>query len=233
MSKSYVVVGGSHGIGLGITQRLIACGDRVTVLSRSNENLAGLPNVIHSKFDVLKDEFDAEVLPDRIDGLSYCPGSINLAPIKAVKPETMVEDFQLNAVGALRLLQASLPAMKSVGTSAMVLFSTVAVAQGMRLHSSVAASKGAVEALTRSFAAELAPKIRVNCIAPALTDTPLAARFLSSNQRRAAMDAMHPLKRVGTVDDVAAMAEFLLTDVSSWVTGQVIGVNGGLSSVRV
>lgn len=115
----------------------------------------------------------------------------------------------------------------------MVMFSTVAVSQGLPMHASVAAAKGAVEGLTRSLAAELAPSIRVNCIAPSLTDTPLAERLLSSEQKRTAMAERHPLKRVGTVDDMASLAEFLLTDHASWITGQVIGVDGGMSRLRI
>ncbi len=230
--KNYVIIGGSKGIGLGITQRLSSCGASVTVLSRTNETLTDLPNVSHVRFDVTKDDLDAELLPNRIDGLAYCPGSINLSSIQSVDPESIVEDFRLNVVGAIRSLQTSLPAMKVTGVSSVVLFSSVAVAQGMRMHASVAASKGAVEALARTLAAELAPTVRVNCIAPALTDTPLAARFLASPKRRIAMSEMYPLKRIGSVDDVAALAEFLLTDASSWITGQVIGVDGGLARLR-
>lgn len=231
-NENFVVVGGSHGIGLGLTQRLIESGASVTVVSRTDDQLVGLPGVTHLALDVLSENLSAEQLPSTINGFAYCPGSINLGPIRGVKPEALVEDFRLNVVGAVTTLQAALPGMKQAGHSAVVLFSTVAVAQGMKMHSSVAASKGAVEGLSRTLASELAPNIRVNCIAPALTDTPLAARLLSTEQKRAAMAEMYPLKRVGNVDDIAALAQFLLSDASSWITGQVIGADGGMSRLH-
>ena len=203
------------------------------MISRTIEPSDCVAGLTHIEADVTQDPIDPDRLPGQIAGLAYCPGSINLAPIRQVKPESMVQDFQLNVVSAIKCLQAALPAMKSAGTSSVVLFSTVAVSQGLPMHASVAAAKGAIEGLTRSLAAELAPTIRVNCIAPALTATPLSARLLSTEQKRAAMAAMYPLKRVGEVDDIAAMAEFLLRDQSSWITGQVFGVDGGMSTVRV
>jgi 3-oxoacyl-[acyl-carrier protein] reductase len=231
-SKNILVVGGSHGIGLGIVQRFLAIGADVTVVSRTGDALASLPAVEHVALDVTSDDIDTSRLPDRIDGLAYCPGSINLGPIRGLKASAMLEDFELNVVGAVKCLQAALPAMKAAERSSMVMFSTVAVSQGLPMHSSVAAAKGAVEGLTRSLAAELAPKIRVNCIAPSLTDTPLAERLLSSDQKRDAMAQRHPLKRIGQVEDIASIAEFLLSDHSGWITGQVIGVDGGMSAIR-
>lgn len=231
--NNYVVIGGSKGIGLGITERLLARGGDVTVVSRSADKLPKNPNLHHLVADVTQDTLNAADLPDTIHGLAYCPGSINLGPLRGLKPDAMTSDYRLNVVGAVTCLQASLAAMKAAGNSSMVTFSTVAVCQGLPMHASVAAAKGAVEGLTRSLAAELAPKIRVNCVAPSLTDTPLAERLLASEQKRAAMAERHPLKRIGTVDDIAAIAEFLLTDASAWITGQIIGVDGGMSSVRV
>lgn len=231
--ENYLIVGGSHGIGLGIVKRLIARGAALTVVSRTNDKLAAIQGVTHVQADVTADEIDPSSLPDSVNGLAYCPGSINLGPIRGVKPAAMMEDFRLNVVGAVKCLQAALPAMKVAGSSSMLMFSTVAVSQGLPMHASVAAAKGAVEGLTRSLAAELAPNIRVNCIAPALTATPLAERFLSSDQKRAAMAEKYPLKRIGEVDDIASMAEFLLSETSSWITGQIIGVDGGMSTLRV
>lgn len=145
----------------------------------------------------------------------------------------MLTDYELNVVGAVKCLQISLPAMRAAGSSTVVMFSTVAVPQGLPMHASVAAAKGAVEGIALSLAVELAPNIRVNSIAPSLTDTSLAERLLSRDQKRAAMAERHPLKRVGTVDDIASLAEFLLTDRAGWITGQVIGVNCGMSTVRL
>ena len=229
--KSFLIVGGSQGIGFGIVERLVARGAGVTVLSRTGDALANLPTVQHVALDVTADEIDPANLPERIDGFAYCPGSINLGPIRRLDPAAMLADFQLNVVGAVKCLQAAMPAMKAAENSSVLMFSTVAVSQGHAMHASVAAAKGAVEGLTRSLAAELAPKIRVNCIAPSLTDTPLAERLLSSDQKREAMAQRHPLKKIGQVDDIAAIAEFLLSDQSGWITGQVIGVDGGMSAI--
>ena len=230
--KHFLVIGGSHGIGRGIVHRLLRSNEKVTVVSRTLDPSEVVPGLIHIQADVTKDILDPSSLPQRISGMVYCPGSINLGPVRQLKSESMVEDFQLNVVGAVKTLQAALPGMKAAESSALVLFSTVAVAQGLPMHASVAACKGAIEGLTRSLAAELAPAIRVNCIAPALTSTRLSARFLSSEAKRAAMAEKYPLRRVGEVDDIAAMAEFLLTEQSSWITGQVFAVDGGLSTVR-
>ncbi|TWU56816.1 2-(S)-hydroxypropyl-CoM dehydrogenase [Rubripirellula tenax] len=231
--KNYVVVGGSHGIGLGIVQRLVAKGASVTVLSRTSDHLTELAGVTHIAVDVTTDDITGSMMPDSIHGLAYCPGSINLGPIRGVKPETMIADFNINVVGAVKCVQAAMAAMKNAGHSSIVTFSTVAVGQGLPMHASVAAAKGAVEGLSRSLAAELAPTVRVNCIAPSLTDTPLAARLLSSDEKKAAMGKRHPLGRVGMADDIAAMAEFLLCDQSPWITGQVFAVDGGMSTLRV
>jgi NAD(P)-dependent dehydrogenase (short-subunit alcohol dehydrogenase family) len=230
--KNYLVVGGSSGIGLSVVQRLVDRGNHVRVLSRSCDRLAAMPNVEHLRFDVLDDEIDSSMIPPQVHGLAYCVGSINLGPVRRLTAESLIKDFRLNLVGAVAVLQASLSAMKAAESSSMLMFSTVAVGQGMPMHASVAAAKGAVEGLTRSLAAELSPAIRVNCIAPSLTDTPLSQSLLSNDKKREAMALRHPLNRVGEPDDIAALAEFLLTENSKWITGQVIGVDGGLSTIR-
>lgn len=229
--KNYVIVGGSHGIGFGLVQRLVAAGHSVTVLSRTADQLAGLAGVNHVTIDVTTDEISAEILPGSIDGLAYCPGSINLRSFRGLKPEVFREDFELNVVGAIKCLQAALGGLKAAESSSVLMFSTIAVSQGMTMHASVATAKGAIEGLTRSLAAELAPKVRVNCIAPALTDTPLAERFFANEEKAASMGQMYPLKRTGTVADIASLGAFLLSDQATWITGQVIGVDGGLSAV--
>lgn len=228
----YVVVGGSHGIGRGLVGKLIDTGAAVTVYSRTESELAGLAGVTHYPLDVTQERIDPQTLPEAIAGLAYCPGSINLGMFRSVKAETMRSDFEINVIGAVQTIQAALPKLKSADRAAIVMFSTVAVGQGLAMHTSVAAAKGAVEGITRTLAAELAPKIRVNCIAPALVDTPLAERLLSSEKKREAMADVYPLKRVGQIDDIASLAAHLLSDSGSWITGQVIGVDGGLSRVR-
>ena len=234
MSKVYVVVGGSRGIGLGIVKRLAAEGNQVHVYSRTVGDLASIANVQHTVCDAVNDELSADMFPSEIDGLAYCPGSFNAKSIRALKVETLREDFEINVVGAVKTIQAVLSGLKkSTSESAsIVMFSTVAVAQGMNAHASIAASKGAIEGLARTLAAELSPKVRVNCIAPALTETSLMEKLFTDPEKVEAMGAKYPLKRTGTVEDLSAAACFLLGDDSRWITGQVMGVDGGMSTLR-
>lgn len=230
--KKYLVVGGSSGIGLEVVKSLTEKGHEVIAVSRSLGELEKLVNVKHIVFDVCSDS-EFVFHEDSIDGMVYCPGSINLKPFHRVKPEEFVRDFDINVLGAIRVLQCVLPALQESDQASVVFFSTVAVQQGMGFHSSVAASKGAIEGLTRSLAAEFAPKIRVNCIAPSVTDTPLAERLLSSPERREAAAKRHPLLRIGSPRDMANSVLFLLAEESAWITGQVLAVDGGLSSLKM
>lgn len=232
MSKNFVVVGGSKGMGLGIVRSLSEAGHEVVVLSRTACGLDGIANVTHVPWDVTSGEFPVDQVPSEIHGLAYCPGTLNLKSFKSLKPDTFRDDFEVNVVGAVKAVQACLPGLKSAGQSSILMFSTVAVGQGMFAHASISACKGAVEGLVRTLAAELSPAIRVNCIAPALTNTPLTERFFSSEEKTAAMGEKYPLGRAGTVEDMAAMSLFLLDHQSSWITGQVIGVDGGMSKLR-
>jgi len=229
-SKSFVLVGGSYGIGLSLAEILINKGHVVFVLSRTAPELSG---ITHIAFDATTDTIDLSLLPSKVDGLAYLPGSISLKPFHRFTDEELMNDFQINAIGAAKCIRTLLPALKASDQSSVVLFSTIAVQQGMPFHASVAMAKGAVEGLTRSLAAEYAPKIRVNAIAPSITDTPLASKILSNDEKKKASGERHPLKRVGTADDNASAAAFLLTDKSSWISGQVLHVDGGLSSLRV
>ncbi|WP_424961386.1 SDR family NAD(P)-dependent oxidoreductase [Ekhidna sp.] len=231
MGKNYIVVGGSSGIGYELTKQLSEEGHQVTVLSRSKGDLDALSNVSHIEYDVTSDE-DPDIDLDTIDGFAYCPGTINLKPFHGLKPKDFQDDFEINVKGAVKTLQLVLKTMKKSKGSSIVFFSTVAVSQGMPFHASVAASKGALEGITRSLAAELSPKVRVNAIAPSITDTPLASRILSSEEKKKNSGERHALNRVGTAEEVARMAKFLLSDESSWMTGQIIGLDGGMSSIR-
>lgn len=232
MKKNYLIVGGSSGIGLELVKIIGREEATIYVLSRTNEGLSGLPNVQHQYYDVKGDEFPTDFLPETIDGLVYCPGSINLKPFRSLKLEQFREDFEVNVLGAVKTIKAALKGLKKSEKASIVLFSTVAVAQGMPFHASIATAKAAVEGLTKSLAAELAPRIRVNCIAPSLTDTPLAAKLLSSDDKKEAAANRHPLKRIGRATDIANVAYFLMSQ-DNWISGQIIGVDGGLSSLRV
>jgi len=183
--------------------------------------------------NVLDENISLDFLPDTLDGLVYCPGSINLRPFERIKPSDFLADFNLQVTGAIKIIQMALPRLKKSESASIVLFSTVAVQTGFSFHTQVSASKGAIEGLTRALAAEFAPKIRVNCIAPSLTDTPLAASMLNTEQKRETNALRHPLKKTGTPGNIADMAEFLLSEKSSWISGQVFHVDGGMSSLKV
>jgi NAD(P)-dependent dehydrogenase (short-subunit alcohol dehydrogenase family) len=169
-------------------------------------------------------------LPEKISGFVYCPGSINLRPFKGLKPDAFEADFQINVIGFVKSLQSILA--KLTPNSSVVMYSTVAVKVGMPFHASVAASKGALEGLGKSLAAELAPNVRVNVIAPSITNTPMASRFLNNETKMEKSAQRHPLKRVGNASDIAAMTRFLLDDESGWITGQILGVDGGMSNLN-
>lgn len=230
MKKNILIIGGSSGIGLEIVKNLND-EHNIFVANRTNESLADL-NHQYIKIDVSMETLDTTTLPDSLDGLVYCPGSINLRPFRGLKPETFIEDFNLNVMGAVRSIGAVLKNLNNSSQASIVLFSTVAVQTGMPFHSSVAVSKGAIEGLTRSLAAELAPKISVNAIAPSLVNTPLAEKFLNSESKMERAVERHPLKKVGSAKEIANFAIHLLFN-SSWITGQIFGVDGGIGRLKV
>lgn len=227
--KNILLIGGSYGIGAAIAKQLKDT-HKVYVASRTQENIP--QGVNHIVFDALTDDIATLPLPDQIDGLVYCPGSINLKPFKRIKPQTFQEDLEVNFLSLVKVLQGLLPKLTVSNGASLVFFSTVAVKVGMPFHTSVSASKGAIEGFAKALSAEYAPTMRVNVIAPSLTDTPLAGRLLSSDDKKQRMGEMHPLKRIGTDTDIANTACFLLSEQSSWMTGQVLGIDGGKSTLQ-
>lgn len=234
MNKNILIIGGSSGIGLILVKHLQAEGHQIWMAARTfPDELASL-NVKYIALDISKPFENALAeLPDELHGLAYCPGTINLKPFHRLTEEDFMADFQVNVMGAVRILQAVFPALRKSKNASVVLFSTVASTLGMNFHSSIAVSKSAIEGLTKSLAAEWAiNKIRVNAIAPSLTDTPLASKILTNEEKREASGKRHPLGRVGTAEDIANLADFLLSDKADWITGQIIGVDGGMGTLK-
>jgi len=225
---NYIVFGGSRGIGSVVVDGLVSQGHSVWSVSRSGKAAAGAVGIA---WDAVSDEVPPG-LPSEIHGAVYAPGSINLKPFRGLKLDEFRADFELNAMGAVKALQACFPGMKLAGKASVVLFSTVAVQTGMSFHASIAMAKGAIEGLTRSLAAEWAPQIRVNAVAPSLVNTDLASRLLSTPEKVEASGKRHPLQRIGEPNDIASVVLFLLGDGSDWITGQVMAVDGGMGSLR-
>ena len=230
--KTYLVVGGASGIGLETTN-LLSPNNRVIILSRNNRNLDGLNNVEFYSADIKKSDEELPQLSNPIEGIVYCPGTINLKPLKSLKIDDFQNDFEVNLLGSVKIINKYFPNLKSAEKASIVLFSTVAVQTGMPYHASIAAAKGAIEGLTRSLAAELSPSIRVNCIAPSITNTPLADKLLNNESKLKASEERHPLKRIGNSKEIAELVAFLLSESASFITGQIIKVDGGISSVKI
>jgi NAD(P)-dependent dehydrogenase (short-subunit alcohol dehydrogenase family) len=228
---NYLVVGGGSGIGEKVVEKLTLAGHKVFAASRNIADANLPPGVEPIIFNVTEDD-TLEGLPDVLDGLVYCPGSINLKPFHRIKAADFQAEWELNFMGAVKVTQQVLGLLKKSENPSVVYFSTVAVQLGLPFHSSISASKGAIEGLTRSLAAEYAPKIRFNAIAPSLTDTPLAASLLSNDKKREANAERNPLKLIGEAQDIANMCSFLLSQESRWMTGQILAVDGGMGSIR-
>jgi len=229
---NFLIIGGSSGIGLSLAKLLAQEGHRVFATYNTHPVQSENELISYHYLNVLDENSSLDFCPEVLQGIIYCPGSINLRPFERIKPVDFIADYNLQVVGAVKIIQTVLPELKKAANASIILFSTVAAQNGLPFHSQVAASKGAIEGLTKSLAAELAPSIRVNCIAPSLTDTPLAASLLNTDQKREANAARHPLKKIGMADDIANMAAYLLSEKAGWITGQIIHVDGGMSTIK-
>lgn len=229
--KNVLVIGGSSGIGAAIVDELLERDYRVTATFRSHEISLDHPTLVKQRFDVLEDD-PSSIQMDEVDAIVYAPGSIDLKPFNRFEVSDLQSDLQLNALAAFNVIKSLYSKLRKGKDPSVVLFSTVAVQTGFPYHLQVGISKGAVEGMVRALAAEFAPRIRVNAIAPSLTDTPLAGNILSTEEKKKANGDRHPLGRVGEPKDIAAVAEFLVSDRSSWVTGQIMHVDGGMSSIK-
>jgi 3-oxoacyl-[acyl-carrier protein] reductase len=231
--KNILVVGGSSGIGLSLVKLLHEQNANIYVVSRSASE-EWPEGVQFLKADVTGNLDAVEMfLPQKLHGLVYSVGSINLKPFTRLTAEDFLNDFQLNVLGAACMIQQSIKSIKNAAGSSIVLISTVAARTGMPYHASIAAAKGAVEGMALSLAAELAAQqIRVNVVAPSLTDTPLAQNLLSTPEKREASVKRHPLGKIGQPEDISQLIAFLLSGESSWMTGQVIGIDGGLGKLK-
>jgi NAD(P)-dependent dehydrogenase (short-subunit alcohol dehydrogenase family) len=225
-NRNVVIIGGNSGIGKSVVEKLETQGANVFAYSKSG--------AIGKQLDITENFEIIEGLPERIDGLVYCPGTINLKPFHRFTIEDFKDDYEVNVLGAVRVLQACMKGLKKSGSASVIFYSTVAVRVGLGFHSSISSAKGALEGLAKSLAAEWAPsKIRVNVIAPSLTDTPLASNLLGNDEKREASNRRHPLGRYGQPEDISSSTIFLLSEESSWMTGQVLHLDGGISSIKV
>lgn len=234
MTKNIFIAGGNSGTGLTLIKKLLEDGNSVTAASRSGSELEKIEGVDYIQADPADPEVEIKLTDtdQTFDGFVYLPGTINLKPFNRLKIEDYEEDYRVNFLGAVNLLKQVLPRLKKGNDPSIVLISTVAVQTGMAFHASISAAKGAIEGFTKALASEMSPTIRVNAVAPSLTDTPLADRLLNSDNKVNSSSERHPLKRVGKPEDQASMIKFLLSEESSWITGQIFHVDGGLSNLR-
>jgi NAD(P)-dependent dehydrogenase (short-subunit alcohol dehydrogenase family) len=230
-NKNILIVGASSGIGFSLAKKLQDKGANLILASRNKPELSG--DFQYIKLDVLEMKDELKSLPEELHGLAYCPGSINLKPFQSIKENDYINDFRLNTVGAAMVIQQSLKSLKKADGASIVLFSTVAANTGLSFHASIASAKGALQGFGLSLAAELAAKkIRVNLVAPSLTDTPMAKNLLSTDEKKEASNKRHPIGRYGTPEDISNAAVFLLNSENSWITGQILGVDGGMERIR-
>lgn len=226
--RNILIIGGSKGIGSAVLLQQLES-NRVYNISRSAPELTH-PNLTHFGLDVLQDELPAI---DEIDSLVYCPGSITLKPISNLSVDDFRKDFEINVIGAVKAIQKYLPVLKKGDEPSIVLFSTVAVKLGMPFHASIATAKAGVEGLTKSLGAELACVVRVNAIAPTITDTSLSASILRNDRMKENMVDRHPMKSYLKPDEVANMVDFLISEKANSISGQIFEMDYGLVTFKI
>ena len=234
-----VILGATGSIGTSLAKKLVEGGEEVHLVGRDEASVSALANDLNSTFtvcDVLEENFSEKILTDLkeepINGLAFCIGSIDLKPLKLTKKSDFMQSFNLNLISATEIIKSLADNLKK-NKGSIVLFSTVAVKQGFPNHAIVSSAKGAIEGLTLSLAAEFAPKIKVNCIAPSLTDAKMTQKLLNNETIKKAIENMHPLPKIGSGDDFSDIGSFLLSDKNSWITGQIFHIDGGRSSLRI
>jgi len=229
--KNILIIGGTSGIGNAVANQLNGK-HQLYITGRTRKNLDHL-NTNYIEWNA-ENELETTLLPEEIHGLVYCPGTINLMPISRLTEDHLLDDYKVNVIGAFKVIKALIPKLRKAKGSSIVLFGSVASNTGMPFHASIAAAKGALQSMGLSLAAELAKaQIRVNTIAPSLTDTPLAKDLLATEAKRDASAARHPLNKVGSSQELASMAVYLLSDQAAFITGQTFGVDGGMGKLKV
>ena len=238
MNKKILIFGGTGAIGFSIAEKMSLEGYSPVIISRNEEELINKSKKINCEYevcDVLENNQIIKVSEkhnDAVFGVAYCIGSINLKPLKISKDNDFVESFKINALGAINVIKSNIDSLTK-NNGSILLFSTIAVQQGFTNHSVVSTSKGAIEGLTLSLAAEFAPKIRVNCIAPSLTDSKMSQKMISNDNIRKAIENMHPIPKIGKGEDFADLSSFLLGKKNNWITGQIFHIDGGRSTLRI
>ena len=238
MSKKILIFGGTGAIGFSIAKKMNEEGYSPVIISRNKEDLASKAENIGCEYETC-DILDSDQIEnvskkynDEVVGLAYCVGSINLKPLRMSKNDDFIDSFKINTLGAINVIKSNLPSLTK-NNGSILLFSTVAVQQGFTNHSIVSSSKGAIEGLTLSLAAEFAPKIRVNCIAPSLTDSKMSQKMVSNETIKKAIENMHPIPKIGQGEDFGDLSSFLLSEKNSWITGQIFHIDGGRSTLRI
>tara|TARA_B100000674_G_scaffold107676_1_gene79168 strand:- start:555 stop:1277 length:723 start_codon:yes stop_codon:yes gene_type:complete len=238
MSNKILVFGGTGSIGKALSKKLKKDNYEPIILSRNEEELKVVSKEIDCNYkvcdvlDLEKVKNISEEFKDDIYGIAYCVGSINLKPIKISKDEDYIESFKINTLGAINIIRLNYESLAK-NNGSILLYSTIAVKQGFTNHTIVSTAKGAIEGLTLSLAAEFAPKIRVNCIAPSLTDAKMTKKIISNDNIKKAIETMHPIPKIGSGEDFSDIGSFLLSEKNSWITGQIFHIDGGRSSLRI